>query len=42
MVAGSMSRTASCLPDDPAALKVMILQLQATLRAHDLVVQSSR
>jgi transposase len=37
-----MSRTASSLPDDPAALKVMILQLQATLRAHDLLVQSLR
>jgi hypothetical protein len=28
-----MSITASSLPDDPAALKVMILHLQATLRA---------
>ena len=37
-----MSRTATSLPDDPAALKVMILQLQATLRAHDLLVQSLR
>ena len=37
-----MSCTASSLPDDPAALKVMILQLQATLRAHDLLVQSLR
>jgi transposase len=37
-----MSITASSLPDDPAALKVMILQLQATLRAHDLLVQSLR
>ncbi|MEA5163346.1 IS66 family transposase [Cereibacter johrii] len=37
-----MSLTAASLPDDPAALKVMILQLQATLRAHDLLVQSLR
>jgi transposase len=37
-----MSLTASSLPDDPAALKAMILQLQATLRAHDLLVQSLR
>lgn len=38
----AMSLTASSLPDDPAALKAMILQLQATLRAHDLLVQSLR
>lgn len=38
----AMSLTAASLPDDPAALKVMILQLQATLRAHDLLVQSLR
>ena len=37
-----MSLTASSLPDDPAALKAMILQLQASLRAHDLLVQSLR
>ncbi|MCE6949723.1 IS66 family transposase [Cereibacter sphaeroides] len=37
-----MSLAASSLPDDPAALKAMILQLQATLRAHDLLVQSLR
>ncbi len=37
-----MSLTASSLPDDPAALKEMILQLQASLRAHDLLVQSLR
>lgn len=42
MVAMAMSLTAASLPDDPAALKVMILQLQATLRAHDLLVQSLR
>ncbi|SNX74489.1 transposase IS166 family protein [Cereibacter ovatus] len=37
-----MSLTAASLPDDPAALKAMILQLQASLRAHDLLVQSLR
>ncbi len=42
MVAMAMSLTAASLPDDPAALKAMILQLQASLRAHDLLVQSSR
>lgn len=38
----TMPRTASSLPDDPAALKAMILQLQASLRAHNLLVQSLR
>ncbi|ETD82024.1 hypothetical protein U716_10270, partial [Rhodobacter capsulatus B6] len=38
----AMSHTAAFLPDDPAALKEMILQLQASLRAHDLLVQSLR
>ncbi|ACM01328.1 Hypothetical Protein RSKD131_1468 [Cereibacter sphaeroides KD131] len=38
----AMSLTAASLPDDPAALKAMILQLQASLRAHDLLVQSLR
>lgn len=42
MVTLAMSHTAASLPDDPAALKVMILQLQASLRAHDLLVQSLR
>ena len=42
MVSWAMSRTAASLPDDPAALKEMILQLQASLRAHDLLVQSLR
>lgn len=44
-----MSQTAAELPDDPAALKAMIAALQAenskmsaTLRAHDLLVQSLR
>ena len=42
MVSLAMSHTAASLPDDPAALKEMILQLQASLRAHDLLVQSLR
>jgi transposase len=44
-----MSKTAPILPDDPAALKAIIASLQAenaqmsaTLRAHDLLVQSLR
>ena len=49
MVAIGMSQTSADLPDDPAALKAMIAALQsengkmsATLRAHDLLVQSLR
>jgi DNA repair exonuclease SbcCD ATPase subunit len=44
-----MSQAAADIPDDPAALKAMIAALQAenakmsaTLRAHDLLVQSLR
>ena len=31
-----MSNDASCLPDDPQALKALVLQLQGSLRAADL------
>ena len=44
-----MSQAPADMPDDPAALKAMIAALQAenakmsaTLRAHDLLVQSLR
>jgi hypothetical protein len=37
-----MSQTPADMPEDPAALKEIIAGLQATLRAHDLLVQSSR
>lgn len=44
-----MSRTPANMPDDPAALKAMVIALQAenakmsaTLRAHDLLVQTLR
>jgi transposase len=33
---------ASSLPDDPQALKALVLQLQGSLRAHDLLVQALR
>ena len=33
---------ASSLPDDPPALKALVLQLQGSLRAHDLLVQALR
>jgi transposase len=49
MVAMGMSHAAADLPDDPVALKAMIVALQAenekmsaTLRAHDLLIQSLR
>ena len=38
----SMSQAPSDMPDDPAALKEIIAGLQATLRAHDLLVQALR
>ena len=37
-----MSNKAACLPDDPHALKALVLQLQGSLRAHDLLVQALR
>ena len=44
-----MSHAAPLLPDDPALLKALIAQLQvekaeimATLRAHDLLIQTLR
>ena len=37
-----MSTEASSLPDDPQALKALVLQLQGSLRAHDLLVQALR
>ena len=37
-----MSEPAKTLPDDPAALKAMVLQLQTELRAHSLVIQALR
>jgi transposase len=37
-----MSNDASSLPDDPQALKALVLQLQGSLRAHDLLVQALR
>ena len=37
-----MSIEASSLPDDPQALKALVLQLQGNLRAHDLLVQALR
>ncbi len=49
MVAGAMSSAPETLPNDPVALKAMIAALQventkmsATLRAHELLVQSLR
>jgi transposase len=42
MVVESMSTEASSLPDDPQALKALVLQLQGSLRAHDLLVQALR
>ena len=38
----AMSNEASSLPDDPQALKALVLQLQGSLRAHDLLVQALR
>ena len=37
-----MSNDASSLPDDPQTLKALVLQLQGSLRAHDLLVQALR
>ena len=37
-----MSTEAAALPDDPEALKVLVLHLQGSLRAHDLLVQALR
>ena len=37
-----MSAPTIALPDDAAALKALVLQLQASLRAHDLLIQSLR
>ena len=37
-----MSQALADMPDDPAALKGIIAGLQATLRAHDLLVQALR
>ena len=37
-----MSTKAAALPDDPEALKVLVLHLQGSLRAHDLLVQALR
>ena len=37
-----MSDDAAFLPDDPQALKALVLQLQGSLRAHDLRVQALR
>src|SRR6056297_433773 len=37
-----MSQAPADMPDDPAALKEIIAGLQATLRAHDLLVQALR
>ena len=37
-----MSQALADMPDDPAALKEIIAGLQATLRAHDLLVQALR
>lgn len=37
-----MSTEAASLPDDPQALKALVLQLQGSLRAHDLLVQALR
>ena len=42
MVVEPMSAEASSLPDDPQALKALVLQLQGSLRAHDLLVQALR
>lgn len=49
MVSTAMSDVATPLPDDPALLKAMVAALQAenrkisaTLRAHDLLVQTLR
>jgi transposase len=37
-----MPHAAVTLPDDPAALKNLVLQLQGALRAHDLLIQALR
>ena len=37
-----MPNEAASLPDDPDALKALVLQLQGSLRAHDLLVQALR
>ena len=37
-----MSGPTVALPDDAAPLKALVLQLQASLRAHDLLIQSLR
>ena len=37
-----MSRTVTALPDDAAALKALVRELQASLYAHDLLVRSLR
>jgi transposase len=42
MVVEPISTEASSLPDDPQALKALVLQLQGSLRAHDLLVQALR
>ena len=42
MLCMGMSQAPADMPDDPAALKEIIAGLQATLRAHDLLVQALR
>lgn len=37
-----MTETASILPDDIAELKAMVLSMQASLRAHEVLIQSLR
>jgi hypothetical protein len=37
-----MSRTVTALPDDAAALKALVRELQASLYAHDLLIRSLR
>src|SRR6056297_3052991 len=42
MLCMGMSQAPADTRDDPAALKAIIAELQATLRAHDLLVQALR
>ena len=37
-----MAEASVTLPNDPSALKAMVLQLQTELRTHSLVIQALR
>ena len=37
-----MAEASVTLPDDPAALKAMVLHLQTELRTHSLVIEALR